>query len=265
MLHGNGLTPSFSPDGAWVAFYDPADDTLKRIAVTGGPVLTIAAVGAPATRGVAWGKDDTIIFGTNANSGLWQVPVGGGAPEPLTTLDEAQGETNHRWPELLPSGEAVLFTILYSALDIDTAQIAVRDLVTGEQRVLVSGGSYPRYAPTGHIVYGFQGTLRAVPFDADQLAVTGDPVGILEGVHTLVSGAADFALAHDGSLVYVPGSGQGGADRSLVWVERERVGRATVVGCGSVFTPTALARRHASGPRDRGSRRHRHLDLRPWT
>ena len=211
--------PVFSPDGAWVGFSDAADDSIKRVAVTGGPTLTISAIGSPQTRGITWGEDDQIIFGTAAADGLWQVPVGGGTPEPLTTLDEAQREEGHRWPELLPGGAAVLFTIFYQGLDPTTAQIAVLDLVTGEQRVLVSGGSYPKYAPTGHIVYGFQGTLRAVPFDADRLEVTGDPVGVLEGVRTLPTGAADFALAQDGSLVYVPGSGQGVLDRSLVWVD----------------------------------------------
>ncbi len=128
-------------------------------------------------------------------------------------------------------------TILYSELDIDTAQIAVRALVTGEQRVLVSGGSYPRYAPTGHIVYGFQGTLRAVPFDADQLTVTGDPVSILEGVRTLNTGAADFALAQDGSLVYVAGAAGVASTRTLVWVDRQ--GREEPVGAppGIHFDP----------------------------
>ena len=210
-----------SPDGAWVGFSDQADGTIKRVAVTGGPALTISEVGASGMRGATWGEDDRIVFGTNADDGLWQVSVGGGAPEPLTTLDEAQGEQSHRWPELLPGGEAVLFTIFYQGLDIDTAQIAVLDLVTGEQRVLVSGGSYPKYTPTGHMVYGFQGTLRAVPFDTDQLTVTGDSVGILEGGRTLASGVADFALAQDGSLGYVAaGAAEVSPPRTLVWVDR---------------------------------------------
>ena len=42
----------------------------------------------------------------------------------------------------------------------------------------------PHYSRTGHIVYGVGGTLRAVSFDLDQLAVTGAPVSVLEGVMT---------------------------------------------------------------------------------
>ena len=147
------------PDGAWVGFKDNAEgNTIRRVAVTGGPALTISAVGTGRMAGATWGEDDTIIFGTESSSGLWHVPVGGGTPEPLTTLDASQGESNHEWPELLPGGEAVLFTLRHTGDNTDTAQIAVRHLGTGQQRVLVSGGSYPKYVSTGHLVYAFAGT-----------------------------------------------------------------------------------------------------------
>ncbi len=42
----------------------------------------------------------------------------------------------------------------------------------------------PHYSPTGHIVYGVNGTLRAVAFDVERLTVTGNPVPVLEGVNT---------------------------------------------------------------------------------
>ena len=222
LYEGDVFDPFFSPDGAWVGFKDNAGgSTIKRVAVTGGPALTISAVGSGRMAGATLGEDDTIIFGTGSSSGLWHVPAGGGTPEPLTTLDESQGESNHEWPELLPGGEAVLFTLRHTGDDADTAQIVVWHLGTGEQRVLVSGGSYPKYVPTGHLVYAFAGTLRAVPFDLDLLTVTGNPVGVLEGVVTKPSGAAEVAVAQNGSLVYAAGVGEGGILRTLVWVERD--------------------------------------------
>ncbi len=222
LYQGRAFGPFFSPDGAWVGFHDNADRRIKRVAVTGGPALTVSASGAPQMRGAAWAADDTIIIATDTPSGLWQVPVGGGTPEPLTTLDESQSESNHEWPELLPGGEAVLFTIRRAGEPADAALIAVRHLETGEQRVLVSGGSYPKYVPTGHLVYGFAGTLRAVPFDLDALTVTGNPVGVLEGVLTKAgTGAADVAVAQDGSLVYVARGVAAAVPRTLVWVDRQ--------------------------------------------
>ena len=153
------------------------------------------------------------------------MPAGGGTPKELTKL--APGQTNHVWPEMLPGSQAVLFTILNGAV-AENAQVAVLNLVTGEQKVLVPGGSYPRYSATGHIVYGIGGTLRAVPFDVTRLEVTGAPVPVLDNVITkdqnsaVSLGAADFALARDGSLVYLSGSAAtGGVQRTLVWVDRQ--------------------------------------------
>ena len=56
------------------------------------------------------------------------------------------------------------------------------DLVNGAWKVLFPGGSHAQYVPTGHLVYGAAGTLRAVAFDLERLEVTGAPMPVLEGV-----------------------------------------------------------------------------------
>ena len=138
----------------------------------------------------------------------------------LTTPDIEQGELAHWWPEVLPGGEAVLFTIL-KGRGAENMEIAVLDLATGEQKVLLAGGSNPHYASTGHIVYGVDGTLRAVPFDLNRLELTGDPISVLEGVMSHAGGAVQFSLSADGSLVYGAAGPPGGAQRTLVWVDRQ--------------------------------------------
>ncbi len=95
-----------------------------------------------------------------------------------------------------PRGEAVLFTIISGP--VENAQIAVLSLVTGEVEALIPGGSNPRYAPTGHIVCGVGGTLRAVGFDVERLEVTSDPIPVLDGVITRGSGTAYFGISDDG-------------------------------------------------------------------
>ena len=172
-------------------------------------------------RGASWGLDDTIIFAQGvAGTGLLRGPAAGGEPGVLTTPDAEQGETNHWWPEILPGGEAVLFTIVRGEGAGDM-EIAVLDLATRARTVLVPGGSNPRYALTGHIIYGADGRLWAVPFDVDRLEVTGDPVPVLENVVTKPTGAVDFGVARDGSLVYVAGDFDRLPRRTLVWVDRE--------------------------------------------
>ena len=205
-----------SPDGNWVGYVDgPA---LRKVSIHGGPPVTICELpGAAASRGASWGPDDTIIFATATTRRLWRVPADGGEPEELTT--PAPGEGAHLWPEILPGGEAVLFTIMLGP--VENAQIALLSLATGEFKILIRGGSNPRYAPTGHIVYGVGGTLRAVGFDVERLEVTSDPIPVLEGVVTKASGAADFGISGDGSLVYITGDPQLEQSRTLVWVDRD--------------------------------------------
>ncbi len=212
----NATGPFFSPDGQWVGFLSEGDQLVK-VSIHGGPPVTLGPTAG--ILGASWGRDDTIIFSEFRPGGLFRIPAAGGDPEPLTTLED--DEVAHVWPEILPGGEAVLFTVLKGA-GIANRQIDVLRLDTGERTLLVSGGSYPQYAPTGHLVFAVDGTLRAVPFDLASLTVTGDPVPVLEGVTTTGTGAASASFASDGTLVYVPGGAEGvGAERTLVWVDRE--------------------------------------------
>ena len=77
-------------------------------------------------------------------------------------------------PQILPGGEAVLFTVGNSptADGWNRALIVVQSLRTGERKILVEGGADGRYVPTGHIVYAVGGTLFAVPFDVRRQEVT---------------------------------------------------------------------------------------------
>ena len=216
-LGGNPRSPFISPDGGWVGFFD-ASGGLQRVSILGGPPVAVANI-PTLPRGASWGPDDAIIFATmTTDSGLFRVPMGGGELEVLTTPDLERGELNHLWPETLPGGKAVLFTILTSGGTRDL-QIAVLSLESGHYDVLFPGGGTPRYVPTGHIVYGVGGTLRAVGFDLDSLTVTSDPVPIVEDVFIGLNGAANFDLSNDGSLVYITGAG--GDTHDLVWVDRE--------------------------------------------
>jgi len=95
------------------------------------------------------------------------------------------------------------------------------EMQSGRRTVLIRGGSNPHYAASGHIVYGANGTLWAVPFDVDKLQVHGTPVPVAENVMMKPSGAFNFSIAQDGSLVYVPGEAVGPPQLALVWVDRQ--------------------------------------------
>ena len=218
--------PFVSPDGQWVGFFDGAGAAaLKKVAITGGPVVTLGRPdGSP--RGASWGADGTIIFATsNVPSGLQRLGDAGGQPTVVTRPNPTAGEADHVWPEILPGGQAVLFTITATSGRLDQAQVAVLDLRSGTQTVLIRGGSDARYVSSGHLVYAAAGTLRAVAFDLARLAVVGTSVEVLPHVRTTATGAASVAVAENGTLVYVPGGMATGRRSSLVWVDRR--GRET--------------------------------------
>jgi len=214
-------SPFFSHDGQAVGFF--ADGKLKKVSLSGGVPVSLCS--APANRGGSWGLDDTIIFAPSVTLGLFRVSAAGGTPKPLTVPDRKKGEYAHRWPDILPGGRAVLFTA-WTGSTFDEARIGVLSLETGEQRILVEGGTYARYVPSGHVVYARAGGLLAVPFDLKRLEVTGSPIPILEGVSMDPTfGAAEFSSAADGSLAYVPGGSRVG-ERTLLWVDRKGAARA---------------------------------------
>jgi serine/threonine-protein kinase len=215
-----GSGPFFSANGEWVGFVDDSTGTiLQKVSILGGPPVKLTE-SPDAILGATWGIDDQIIFGRR-ETGLFRVSGGGGEPEPLTTPDTEQGEVGHHWPSTIPDREAVVF-VVSTGLPLLTGQLAVLDLATGDVTRLGLAGVSPRYVSTGHLVYGAEdGSVYAVPFDAASLEVTGNPVPLLEGVVTKVSGAADFSISDNGRLVYVLGSSFGMDQQSLVWVDRE--------------------------------------------
>jgi Tol biopolymer transport system component/DNA-binding winged helix-turn-helix (wHTH) protein len=212
----NAASPSFSPDGEWLAFLSGG---LKKVPSAGGTVVEVAAsTDRPA--GATWGPDGTIVFATTA--GLYAVDEGGGMPRLLAKADLAHGELQYAWPRFLPDGRSVLFTIVRDG-SIDRAQIAWLDLRTLATEVLLTGGASARYVPTGHLVYGAAQTLMAVPFDLDTRTTLGEPVALRDiAIATATdNGAADFALSENGTLAYVAPRAASPLPRTLVWVDRQ--------------------------------------------
>ena len=215
-----------SPDGQWIGFRDGLS-MLKKVAVAGGPAVTLATIDTAGYSGATWGPDDTIIFATNSvDTGLQRVSAAGGPVTVLTRPDRAQGESDHFWPEMLPGGRAVLFTITSLTGGLDVAQVAVLDLQTGARRILVRGGSHAHYVSSGHLVYAAAGTLRAVPFDLARLETRGTPVTVVPDVVTTIKGGVNAVVAGDGTLAYVLGTVEG-TPRTLMWVDRQ--GRETPI------------------------------------
>jgi serine/threonine protein kinase len=215
-------SPFFSPDSQWVGVVNVVEaQRLRKYALKGGAPSTLTAFRDSQPSGATWASNDVIYFVSSTPGGILRVPGQGGEAVEVCAIDFAKGERTHRTPHALPGGRGVLFAVATSESEsYDDASIAVFAEDTGQRKVLVEGGLYPRYSPSGHVVYGRNGTLYAVAFDANRLEVVGQPFAVLDGVMmSRNTGVANFDLSASGDLLYVPGKADGGA-RTLHWVDR---------------------------------------------
>ena len=204
-----GWSPFFSPDGKWVGFFTAPQgkNELKKWSLLGGEPLTVCQA---AGRQGSWGKDGRIIFGSR--EGLWRVSSTGGTPELLIPDGKFYS------PQILPGGRAVLFSLTPFGR---TPSLGVVSLDTGQQSILVDGGSQGHYLPTGHLIYAQGGSVLAAPFDLDSLELRGPGIPAVDGLW-LVSGLPRFEVSRSGSLAYVPGLDVGRED-TPVWVDHDGV------------------------------------------
>jgi Tol biopolymer transport system component len=202
--------PGFSPDGEWIVFA-ATDGKLKKVQTRGGSVATLEAGITITSGGVHWTPGGEILF---CPRGLASIPANGGASKPLTTPPPGE---NHFQPELLPGGNAILFTIMPLG---QQPRVALLDRKTGTAKTLIDGAQQAHYLNSGHLIYYRAGKLERVAFDPAALSVSGAPVVVADGVsYTPIYASAAFAVSPSGVLVYRPGSGAP-AESELIWADR---------------------------------------------
>jgi len=129
-----GVNPFFSPDSKWIGFF--AEGKLKKVSVSGGGVSTLSDSVAP--RGASWSSQGTIAYGASYVEFLQQVSDSGGVPQPLTRTEK--GDNANGWPDFLPGGKSLLFTIGTNGIGFRNAEVVAELVGTGEQKNLVQGG-----------------------------------------------------------------------------------------------------------------------------
>ena len=208
--------PFFSPDGHWVGFF--AGDKLKKVSLEGG--VPVALCDIQVARGGSWGEDGNIIAALHANGSLSKIPAVGGTPTPL--LELAAGEFTQRWPQVLPGGQAVLLTSNIVGIGFNTAKIEVLSLKDHHRKVLLEGGSFGRYLPSGHLTYVINGTLFSVPFDLDSLEVRGAPAPVLEGIaYSTITGGPQLSSTETGMFLYRKGGVTGQTKTTVLWLDSD--------------------------------------------
>jgi serine/threonine-protein kinase len=146
--------PFISPDGQWVGFGESfRAGSLNKVPISGGPVVEIAT-GTGTLRGAVWLADNTIVFASsNRTTGLRRVSAGGGTPHDLTRPDPASNEYDHFWPEALPDGRGIVYTVLARTGGLGAARTVIYDLETRTSTNLLTGAANAVYLRSGHLAY----------------------------------------------------------------------------------------------------------------
>jgi serine/threonine protein kinase len=228
--------PFFSPDNKWIAFF--AEGKLKKIPIQGGTPETLC--NAPGSRGGDWSDDNKIIFSPDYSAGLLEISPDGGKIDTVSRLDYSKFERTHRWPQVLPGSEWLLFTIgdQTNVNSYNNSTIALQSLKTGKCYILTVRGNMVRYIKPGFLIIARNGNLYCSKFDPDNPENLGPPSVVVQNVEgNAGSGISYFSISKNGQLVYIPGS-----------AENSEVGLA-MVDMNGIVNPLKIEKRQYASPR----------------
>ncbi|HEX5632528.1 MAG TPA: hypothetical protein VFX50_04840, partial [Gemmatimonadales bacterium] len=209
-----GLSPFFSPDGAWVGYLTD-DGKLRKVPTTGGGSVTLATTGGRVSLAAAWLDDGSIVYADDSVS-LRRIPADGGS----SVLVSKWVSTRSSMPTItaLPGSRGILYSACPGNCAIESS-VYVLDFAADSARLLVERALGAWYSPTGHLLYTDRaGGLYAAGFDLDALRLTTGFTPVLDDV-----APAEFAISASGSILYSLDTGTLGSSE-LVWVSRD--GRA---------------------------------------
>jgi serine/threonine-protein kinase len=172
--------------------------------------------------GGTWNEDNSIIYTGTLSSGLLRIPASGGTLESLTKPDGAGKGYAHVFPQALPGGRRLLFTIwgqtqggAVLSLDSGQWQMVLPETNWGAGIFNTTSGSTGRLLVVDQTV-----GIRAAPFDAAHPTFTRADTSVLANVYYDVETETRgwLAVSNTGTAVYAPGNP---AKTSLVWVDRQ--------------------------------------------
>jgi eukaryotic-like serine/threonine-protein kinase len=233
---GSTTHPVFAPDGRSLVFWSQTDRTLKRVFFDNSSVTTLAPI-ADGGYGVHW-SGDTLYVSESAPQGILKLSANGGQPQSIVAVKDRE----HIYgPQLLPDGVSLLFTLgVRGMTSWDDAKIVVQSVQTGERRTVVERGTDGRYVSSGHLLFARGGSLLAAPFNVATLAVTGDPVAVVEGIRRGApgtSGVMHYAVSDSGTLVYIEGPHSTVSGLQMAAFERGGAARHLNAPLGPYATP----------------------------
>ncbi|MCU0621063.1 MAG: protein kinase, partial [Gemmatimonadales bacterium] len=198
-----------STDGQEFIGYVAGGQSFYRFPVAGGNGVALPReVGNP---NLAWASDGAIWFG-----GTQDVDRGMGRLGADNVVTRPFGARNANLVplEILPGDRTML--VISRPFGASAGPLQLLDLQSGETEPLLNVDVVMARISAGHLVYALtSGTLEAVPIDLERRKLLGRAVTIATGVSLSGTGVAQFDVAANGTVAYIPE-----AERSLVLIDR---------------------------------------------
>jgi eukaryotic-like serine/threonine-protein kinase len=245
---------ALTPDGSTLLYtaVENGQNITMRMPLDASEASAIPGV-VPFLAGYAVSRDGREFLGSIAGNETYRYPIGGGSGRPLpreiavtsftawardgSVWMSSERSTDRSWTHVTADGQVTHpFGARHGDLNLmqllpdDRSALAVAsppgassgpavllDLATGTTTQLMDATIVEiRYA-AGYLVYVLpDGTMEAVSFDPSSRKVAESPVTIATGVSLTGSGLAQFAVADNGTIAYIPEE-----PRSLVLVNRD--------------------------------------------
>jgi Tol biopolymer transport system component len=224
--------PFWSPDSRFVAYFEPGSKKLRKVAVAGGPPVTLCP--APNGKGGSWNEDDVIIFAPDFDSAIYRVPAIGGEPVQVTNIGE--GYNSHRHPRFLPGGREFIFVARPSGSGMDNSVFLASLDTTIVPRIISESQSNVDYSD-GHLLTVRENVLMATPFAPDQEKVTEGGKPLVENILTLPGAAVSiFGPSSTGMMVFQTGA-SAEAGQLVFWTDIENGGMQALGEPGQLAHP----------------------------
>jgi eukaryotic-like serine/threonine-protein kinase len=217
-----GDAPFFSPDGRWLGFF--AGAKLYKVAIAGGAPVLLADNAQLALPSALWLADGRIVY-AGPDFKMMVVAADGGSPVTLMPTPKSGGLG---YPAaLLPDGSLVLTRCGNTCAG--PAVVAVNVKTQTEDTILV-GATKAALLPDGTLIaVRTDGTMLAAPFDTRRHRLTRPPTPVLSGVQVEIGVIPQYAVADDGTLIYLPSNAFAGVSTVA---EVDRAGNARVLDPG---------------------------------
>jgi eukaryotic-like serine/threonine-protein kinase len=189
------IAPFWSFDSDAIGFV--AKGELKTVRVADG-VAAVRAATSRDSRGATWGADGTIVAAMTS-SGFLSLNSPQGTTTPLTVVDRAARDVNHRWPWLLEDGRH----LVYAVRSGDPARRGIVLAAIGDKDgTRLVDTDWNGAVADNRLLYIRGKALVAQPLDLANRRVSGEPAVLVDSVGGSSTGYAAFGVSRTGVLAY---------------------------------------------------------------